>query len=89
MLPIKILLPFANMSWNMTVAMFQLSPLGFVKVITHKHMWNRMVDSLAESKTNSAEQHNETNNSMEKQRGFIDCNFDFVFDVFYGRTKCK
>ena len=41
----------------MTVAMFQLSPLGFVKVITHKHMWNRMVDSLAEAKTNSAEQH--------------------------------
>lgn len=41
----------------MTVAMFQLSPLGFVKVITHKHMWNRMVNSLADAKTNSAEQH--------------------------------
>lgn len=70
MLPIKILLPFANMSWNMTVAMFQLSPLGFVKVITHKHMWNRMVNSLAESKTNSAEQHKVISDIFNKLQEF-------------------
>lgn len=70
MLPIKILLPFANMSWNMTVAMFQLSPLGFVKVITHKHMWNRMVDSLAEAKTNSAEQHKVISDIFDKLQEF-------------------
>ena len=70
MLPIKILLPFANMSWNMTVAMFQLSPLGFVKVITHKHMWNRMVNSMADAKINSAEQHKVMSEIFNKLQEF-------------------
>lgn len=54
----------------MTVAMFQLSPLGFIKVITHKHMWNRMVNSLADAKTNSAEQHKVITEIFDKLQEF-------------------
>lgn len=50
--------------------MFQLSPLGFVKVITHKHMWNRMVNSLADAKTNSAEQHKVITEIFDKLQEF-------------------